>query len=79
MKMISMLLALLLVGYLAQQQLASTSANSALQDTLSKEGISVPKVPTSLNDVKRFEVDMNKLMQDAADKKAKLIDESLNH
>ncbi len=81
MKMISMLIALLIVGYLAQKQLASTSTidNSAVEDALGGAGVSSVEVPTSLEDVKKLEVDLNKLVQDNVDKQTMALGELLDN
>ncbi len=81
MKMISMLIALLIVGYLAQKQLGSTSTinNAAVEDAMGGEGVSSVDVPTSLEDVKQLEVDLNKLVQDNVDKKAIALGELLEN
>ena len=77
MKLISLLIALLLTGLLVKQQLDSSSSNTEIEEAVSSEGITAPKIPTSSKDIQKFEDDMNKFMQDTADKRAEKLEESL--
>ncbi|QDF74507.1 MULTISPECIES: hypothetical protein [Shewanella] len=77
MKMIVMLLALLILGFLYYQQLGkqpllSEQTEAALETT---QGAG-PKVPTRPEEIADFEKEMNTLMQEEADKRAKALKEA---
>jgi len=78
MKFISLIIALLIVGFLVKKQLDSSSSSTESQDIINNENILAPKVPTAPKDVRKFEKDINEFMLDA-DKRAKEVEESLNH
>lgn len=79
MKLISLLIALVIVGFLVKTQLDSSSSNAEYDEITNNTNIEVPKVPTAPKDVQKFEKDMNQFMDDAADKRAKEIDESVDY
>ncbi|QYJ92932.1 MULTISPECIES: hypothetical protein [Shewanella] len=77
MKMIAMLLALLIIGLLYYQQLAkqpvlSEQTEAALEAT---QGTG-PKVPTRPDEIATFDKEMNALMQQEAEKRAKALKEA---
>ena len=78
MKLISLLIALLIIGFLVNKQLNSSSSLKEHDDISDNKNISTPKVPTSPKDVKKFEKEMNDFMQDAAAQKAKRMEDALN-
>lgn len=69
MKFISLLLALLIIGFLATKQLGSGSSNSDLVEIVDELDIVVPEMPSAPNDIQTFENDVNDLIQNAADKR----------
>lgn len=73
MKLISLLIALLIIGLLIKGQLNSSS--TAQQDIINDGNIAAPKIPTAPQDVKKFEQDINAFMLDTADQRAKQIDQ----
>lgn len=79
MKFISLLIALLIIGFLVKKQLDSSSSNTEYEAIISHENITVPKVPTAPKDVQKFEQDINKFMLDAADQRAQALEASLNN
>ena len=78
MKLISLLISLLLVGFLVMQQLNSSSSVDKSIGGLDTESVDIPKVPTSLQGVSKFEKDINSYIQDNADKRAQELEASLN-
>ena len=64
MKLISMLLALLIVGYLVLQQVNKPAATDAV-DAASHAEAEPPKVPTQPQDVQAFKQDINQFMHDS--------------
>jgi len=79
MKLISLLIALLIIGFLVQKQLDSSSSSTEYEDIMSHENITVPKVPSAPKEVQKFEKDINNFMLDTADQRTKEIEESLNN
>jgi len=79
MKFISLLIALLIVGLLVKKQMDSSSSSSEYDDITGNEIINVPKAPTAPKDVQKFEKDINEFMLNAADQRAKKVEESLNN
>jgi len=78
MKLISLLVALLLIGLLIAKQLKPNSSSNDIENILGSEKFTTPKVPTSPQELQAFENDINKLIQDSADKRARELEESLN-
>lgn len=78
MRLIVILVALLVVALLVKKQLDSSPSTEAYKALIDESGLSTPKVPTSPSEIKQFEDDMNQFMQDAADQKAKGIEEAMN-
>ena len=74
MRLISLLLALLLIGFLVIKQLDSSSSNNKIEEVLKSEDINAPKVPSSPKDLREFDEDINKFIQDNADKRAEELD-----
>ncbi len=79
MRIISLLIALLIIGFLVNKQLDSNSSSREYEDIISNENITVPKVPTAPNGIQKFEKDMNEFMLNAADQRAKELEKSLNN
>lgn len=79
MKFISLLIALLIVGFLIKKQLNPSPTNAELKDAFSSENVTIPNVPTHPNDVQKFEHDINEFMLDSADGRASEINKSLNN
>ena len=79
MRIISLLIALLIIGFLVKKQLDSNSSTTEYEDIISNENITVPKVPTAPNDVQKFEKDMNEFILNAADQRAKEVENALNN
>lgn len=74
MRLISLLLGLVILAYFISKQLASNKPESEITQTLDQQEISTPRVPTTPQDVKKFEANMNDFMQDAAEKRAKALE-----
>lgn len=70
MKMISLLLALLIVGYLVLQQINKPATESSTAGNSPTE-LAPPKVPQRTQDVPKFEQDINQFMDDAKAKRDK--------
>ena len=79
MRVISLLIALLVIGFLVKKQLDSNSLSTEYEDIISNENITVPKVPTAPKDVQKFEKDMNEFILNAADQRAKEVEKALNN
>jgi len=79
MKFISLLIALLIIGFLVKKQLDSSSSNTEYEEIIGNKTITVPKVPTAPKDVQKFEKDINKFMLEATDQREKEMEESLNN
>ncbi len=62
MKFISLIITVIVIGLIAKQQLTS---NKDPKVTTSNDEVSIPKVPTAPEDVKKFEKDMNAFMLNA--------------
>lgn len=67
MKLISMLLALLIIGYLILQQIYNPAATDAGEQT-SYDSLEPPKVPTRPQDVQKFDQDINQFVNDSKDR-----------
>ena len=79
MRLVSLLIALLIIGLLVKKQIDSNSSNTKYDDILSNENITTPTVPSASKDVQKFEKDINKLMLDAEEQRAKEVEGSLNN
>jgi len=77
MRLISLLIAFLIIGFLVNKQLNSSSSSTEYDGIINNENITTPP-PTSPKDVKKFEKEINDFMLDAADQRAKEIEETLN-
>ena len=69
----------MIVGFLVNKQLDSSSSSTEYGDNISNENSIVPKAPTAPKDVQKFEKDINEFMSDAAAQRAKEVEESLNN
>ena len=78
MRLISLLIVLLLTGLLIMKQLNLSSSDTVSQEVVSGEGVTVPQVPASPKDVKQFEEDMKKFMQDTVDQRSKELEKQLS-
>ena len=79
MKLISLLIALLLIGLLVNKQLNSSSSQKQLEELTDIEDVDVPKVPSSPEDINKFEDEINEFVLDSADKRAKKFEENLGN
>ncbi|MFT7184904.1 MAG: hypothetical protein ACI84K_000271 [Pseudohongiellaceae bacterium] len=79
MKFISLLLALLIVGFLVKKQLNSSAPSSEINDIVNEVDLLVPEVPTAPKNIQKFEEDINEFMSDAADQRKREVEESLNY
>ncbi len=77
MRLISLLLALLLVAFLVVKQLNSSSSQSQVKQVLGSDGVDIPKVPSSPKDLQNFEGDMDKFIQDNADKRSEHLEKAM--
>lgn len=75
MRLIAILMALLIVGFLTYKQMGGGS-NTQLQQVQNMIGDHAPKVPTSVNEVKQFASDMNDYVKDEAAKRAEEIEKA---
>ena len=65
MRFLSILITLLIIGFLAKKQLDSGSAFISYEDiTGSTTHSNIPAVPTSLKDLEQFKQDMNVFIED---------------
>ena len=69
MKLLSLLLALLLIGFVIKKQLDTNSTSQKLEELIESEGIDTPKLPSSANEYSKFEKDINDFVLDSADKR----------
>lgn len=75
MRLIAILLALLIVGFLAYKQVEPRSGNQT-QEAQGVSDSNAPKVPVKPNEVEQFGVQMNDYMKEEAAKRATAIDEA---
>lgn len=76
MRIVMLLLALAVIGVIVVKQLNIKPSEQAVQrDTASSAG--TPKVPVRPQDLKGFEQDMNRFVEDAGRRQAKEIDEAV--
>ena len=71
MKLISLLVALLIMGLLVSKQLSSSSSEKKLEQAVEVNGVELPKVPSSPKDLDKFEKDLNQFIQNNANERAK--------
>ena len=69
MKLLSLLLALLLIGFVIKKQLDTNSTSQKLEELIERDGIDAPKLPSSANEYSKFEKDINNFVLDSADKR----------
>ena len=77
MKLISLLLGLVIVAYLINKQMTSSLSNNRTNAELDKQDVTLPKTPTTPEEVKDFEKDVNKLIQDLSTERNKELQKSL--
>jgi len=75
MRLIVLLIAVLVVGMLVYKQLGQVSP-TAEAPTVSNKTSEVPRVPTTVQEVKPFETQINDFVQDEAARRAQMIDEA---
>lgn len=78
MRLISLLVGVLLVGLFIMKQLDSSSSVNENIHAVDTGDFKTPKVPTTPQGIAEFEGDMNKFIQDNADKRARELEDSLN-
>lgn len=66
MKLISLLIVLVVIAYLISSQLNTESSSQRVKGAVSEHEIDLPKVPTSPNELKAFETDVNTFIQDTS-------------
>ena len=66
MRLISLLIGLVIIAYLISKQLEPDSSSNDIDDIIDQQDIALPKVPVSPKDIKGFETEMNKFIQDTA-------------
>ncbi len=71
MRLIVLVIVLALIGFLVNKQLNSSSAQKQLESAIGEQGIDVPKVPSSPEDLKKFEKDLNNFVKNDAKRRAK--------
>ena len=81
MRMISMLLALLIIGLLVYKQLGGDAGKQAgaTAQPAGVEAPAVPQVPTKPEDVKKFATQMNQFVEDEAKKRNSEIEAAEGH
>jgi len=77
MRLILLLVVLLIIGFLIVKQLDSSSSSAEYEGIISDENTTIPKIPTTPQNVETFKEGINQLMLDTANERAKKIDESL--
>jgi hypothetical protein len=78
MKLISLLIVLLLIGFLVKKQLDSGSSSTEYDEIIESKNLSTPKVPSSPKGVKKFDVEINDFMKESAEEKERKLEEVLN-
>ncbi len=73
MRLIVILLALLVVGFLVYKQVGPRS-DEQMQEAQAVSGPNLPKVPTNPNEVKQFGTQMNDYMKEESAKRAAAIE-----
>lgn len=74
MRIISLLIGLLVVAYFINLQISSKSPSKDIIEIIDKQDISLPKIPVTPKDLKEFETDINKFLQDAMSERKKELD-----
>lgn len=75
MRLVLMLIALLIVGLLVYKQMGSQPPPQS-EAAQSASGPDTPAVPSNPNDIQQFRSDMDKYMQQEAEKRAAAIEEA---
>ncbi|MCE9679040.1 hypothetical protein LZP69_07590 [Shewanella sp. AS1] len=75
MRMIGMLLALLIIGYMIYQQLGGGSQMNT-QTELSKDQNGAPQVPSDPKKLKQFEQDMDEFIKQQEEKRKQALEEA---
>ena len=69
MKFLSLLITLLIIGFLANKQLNSDSPLITQEDITGSKHSNIPAIPTSLKGVEQFKQDMNGFIEDNTKKR----------
>ncbi len=77
MKLIFLLIALLLIGFLFSKYLSANNQTDRANEVLSGESIDTIQVPSTPKDLKKFEQDLNSLIQDQAAERNKELEDQL--
>ncbi len=75
MRLILLLITAVVIGFLLEKQLGSNSTDSEIGYS---ENNVLPKPPKNKQDLQNLKKDLNQLMQDTKDKRAKNIEQTLN-
>ena len=75
MRLISMLIALLIIGFLVYKQVGKISNKKVESAAVEVESAEAPKMPTNMNEVKQFEVQINNYVKEEAAQRARKLDE----
>ena len=75
MKLISLLITLLIIGFLANKQLNSGSPFITQEDITGSSHSNIPAIPTSLKEVEQFKQDMNEFMEENTKKRFKALED----
>lgn len=78
MRLISLLIGLVIIMYLMSKTLAPTTTKNNINEIVEKQGITLPQVPTSAQDLKKFEADINNFIQDTTTKRQQELEKALN-
>lgn len=74
MKLISLLIALLIIGGLIYKQLGNSASKQEQEIQALSESVDAPKVPTKPQDVNKFDSQMNDFMNQENKKRSEAID-----
>lgn len=75
MKLLSLLMALLIIVFIINIQLTPSASTTARQGGIDDNTITAPKVPSAAKDIKTFEQDINQFMLDAAEQRKQQADQ----
>lgn len=73
MRLVLLLIAVVVIGFLMDKQLNTTESNASPNSSISNSA--TPKPPRNSEDLLKLKKDLNQLMQDTADKRAKSIED----
>jgi len=75
MRLVALLIAVLVVGMLVYKQLGQSPTSSSVPSATG-ESSEVPRVPTTVQEIKPFETEINDFMQDEAARRAQMIEDA---